>query len=548
MPAGTRATPAARARTVLRTAAPWPDLVCLAAAGLIVLRPLALFWNNDPEYAFGWGVPVLALYLFFERWRCAPVLRPVHQATRGIYFIAVAWAVTFLLGRMLLETVPDWRPGLWFCASLYAGAVIAWCWLRGGWAWARHFLFPVAFLLLSVPWLYNVEFPIVQGLMRWNAGLVAASLVLADIPARAVGNTLLLPTGQLGIEEACSGIRSLQAALMMGAFLGEFYRFIWPRRALLLLLSLFLAVAGNYIRLLFLAWSGARRGISSVTTLHDPAAGGILCFTIIGLWLVCLALRKTKLPRQADLPRSLEPRPDLDNNSPARQWTLSLLIAVLIGELFTQGWFGWREAAAPRPVAWTVRWPDQSAGYRETPIPASTHELLRDENSRAGTWTDARGWRWRALWFQYPPRAANRIASDLHNPEVCLAASGYRQEQDYGQFFLRSGAVNLPVHAYLFSSGRERACVFWIASLDREIPGAPAHPAPVIYGQSSSAFLARLLLWTDDAWRGIRELGSQTLEVSISPAPEFPLARRAFVDFARVTVIPLAAPPPSKAP
>jgi hypothetical protein len=51
------------------------------------------------------------------------------------------------------------------------------------------------------------------------------------------GNVIEVRTGFLGVDEACSGRRSLQATLMVSLFLGELYRASWIPRAILILIG-----------------------------------------------------------------------------------------------------------------------------------------------------------------------------------------------------------------------------------------------------------------------------------------------------------------------
>jgi hypothetical protein len=64
--------------------------------------------------------------------------------------------------------------------------------------------------------------------------LTVASLNLFHISAVQHGNVIEVKTGLLGIDEACSGIRSLQATLMVSLFLGELYRAATLRRVVLI--------------------------------------------------------------------------------------------------------------------------------------------------------------------------------------------------------------------------------------------------------------------------------------------------------------------------
>jgi exosortase len=534
-------------------ATPWLDFILLLLTGVIALHPLALYWENNPDYAFGWGVPVLAAYLFHERWLRRPAPQPpgtfvkklrhpelvegsALPEVRGsrenpcptnssLSFLLLAWAVAVFLSRLLEETVPDWRPALWLGAILYVSGLLGWCWLSGGIAWLRHFLFPIAFLLCAIPWLYNLEQPIVQGLMRANSIVVADSLLLCDIPAQAAGNTLLLSTGQLGVEEACSGIRSLQAIVMISLFLGEFYHLTLKRRTLFCALGIFFALLGNYLRLLFLAWHAARDGLAAVSALHDSAGIVIFAATVLGLWLIHFIFPKA--PAYLAEQKS-DPTPPFAAWSPwprpATRWAAGLLVAALLTETATQGWFAWRESTAPHLAAWIVSPP---ASAQAIPISDSTHELLHDTEARTGAWTDPQGWRWRLLWFRYAPQAANRIAFAAHNPEVCLAGAGWRETRDYGGRTWSARGISLPIHAYLFSAGSTSAYVFWIARTDREV----LPKSKFVFGQRPNAFVQRLLSWSRDAWLGIRNSGARSLEVVLSGPPNYSAARRACLGF-----------------
>ena len=59
------------ARVVPRTAW-WGSFALLAVVWLLVLNQQRLEWSVNPTYAYGWAVPLLAGYLFYERWRTRP--------------------------------------------------------------------------------------------------------------------------------------------------------------------------------------------------------------------------------------------------------------------------------------------------------------------------------------------------------------------------------------------------------------------------------------------------------------------------------------------
>lgn len=85
---------------------------------------------------------------------------------------------------------------------------------------------------MAVPWPSVLEDPLIQGLTRADAGATAELIGWFGVPAMAHGNVIEVATGQVGIEDACSGIRSFQATLMIALFLGEFYSLCAWRRVI----------------------------------------------------------------------------------------------------------------------------------------------------------------------------------------------------------------------------------------------------------------------------------------------------------------------------
>src|SRR4029453_8853410 len=55
----------------------WIALAGLSWGGLV--RRLSVDWSVNPQYGYGWSVPVLAVWLFWRRW----LERPEPQAPRA---------------------------------------------------------------------------------------------------------------------------------------------------------------------------------------------------------------------------------------------------------------------------------------------------------------------------------------------------------------------------------------------------------------------------------------------------------------------------------
>ena len=148
----------------------------------------------------------------------------------------------------------------------------------------RHFAFPVAFIFVAVPWPTLVETPVIQGLMRIVAHVAAETAMLLGIPAQVEGNLIRVSTGLVGVNEACSGIRSLQTSLMIGLLFGELKRLSVLRRVALVVGAVAIALVANFVRAVFLVTVAATKNISEVTRWHDIAGYTIVALVFVGPW------------------------------------------------------------------------------------------------------------------------------------------------------------------------------------------------------------------------------------------------------------------------
>lgn len=276
-----------------------------AIIGLVWLPALIRFsaeWTFNPQYYYGWAVPILAAYLIYERIGLKPAVgRPRFRGV-AIAFIILC-ALPQLPLRLLGEANSTARLISWAMGLCALGISLAILYLYGGRKWMMAFIGPLLFMLVAIPWPGQIENPVIQGLMRINAQISADVVSFAGVPAEARGNVIEVPTGLLGVDEACSGIRSLQSTLMAAAFLGLLYRCGPGGMVVLILLGAAIAFVCNVIRTVFLTWQGAINGIEAVDKWHDSAG-----FAILGVVMVCLWLISQYLDRHSQ-PPVREPAP-----------------------------------------------------------------------------------------------------------------------------------------------------------------------------------------------------------------------------------------------
>lgn len=476
--------------------------VLLAALWFSTLNQLRVEWSVNAQYAYGWTVPLLALYLFAERWKVRPPTAPVGSWKR-LALTAAGLGLLLLPLRVIQEGAPDWRLVSWAMAGVSLALSLGLIYFAGGWPWLRHFAVPVAFLLVAVPWPVPFEQSVVQKLMRAVATICVDALGWAGIPAVQHGNVIEVSTGVVGVEEACSGVRSLQTTLMAALFLGELFRFSLARRLALLGSGLALAFVCNAGRAFFLVWISVSRGSAAIAKWHDSVGLTVLVLSLGGLAVLTAALRTgRKNSAESESLTTPSHRPRL----PSRKLLIAIGAWLLAVEAGSEIWYRAHESRTPRAVPWTVALPAQKPGFRELTFPESTRAILRYNEGRSATWPDAAGRQWSVVFLRWEPGRASAQLARSHGPEICLPASGSVLLADLGLRRVQAAHLELMTHAYIFGIRDRPFYVFYCLWED-----GPADEAPqsTRVRMTTASRLAAV-------WKGRRNLGQQVLEVAVA--------------------------------
>jgi exosortase len=478
--------------------------IVFALLWLEVINQLKAGWSLDPQYGYGWSVPFLALYLL---WRCWPHRPAPPSASRKLpgqllpAAAAVICAFLFLPLRFVAEANLDWRLISWVLTLVAIALTLSCLFLTGGSPWLRHFAFPIVFFLVAVPWPTHLEQVIVQHLMRVVTGINVALLNTVGIPALQLGNVIEVGAGLIGIEEACSGVRSLQATLMVSLFLGELYSFKIRLRILLVAAGALLAFFCNLVRTALLVWIGARNGTKAIEAWHDPAGLTILVVCLLGLWLLCLLLLRSS--------NSTVESSHVDVNSAARLLPWPLLIGlgiwICFAEAGVQTWYALHQQTATN-TRWAVQWPASENRYKSIAIPPEAQNLLQYNEGGGGSWQGSDGHQWMMYFFRWFPGRTAALFVKIHRPDICLPANGITMEQDNGLRIIAVNGVNLSVRSYRFDDRGVPLHVFycyWDTRSSYENVAAAEEEDWTARGRVRAAL------------RGRRETGAQMLEVAV---------------------------------
>ena len=547
--------------------------LALAALWLILCRHLSSEWSLNEQYNYGWFVPFFALYLFWLRWGDRPQTESrkskVESKKRLQFAIAVAALVLLLLLPLRLFEIanPDWRPLGWLHAFCVVTLTLALIWYVGGRPWLRHFAFPVGFILVAVPWISPIEQPIVEGLMRLVASAAAEAVSLFGIPAQVQGNLVRLPHGLVGVNEACSGVRSLQTSLMIGLFFGELKRLSILQRIGLVAGAIGIALVANFFRALFLVWIAATRNLSEVDRWHNFAGYGIVALVFLGSLLLANAFAKSGYRLKVNGSRGAEDGGErsentgltTDNNeqvtvnSAANHSSIRLPTAYVLTALFwvvavefaAAGWYRAHEGNLVAQANWTVRWDELNPPPREIKIAEGVRQTLRFDEGREVVWqtsapeTSSVNY---GFFFRWNPGSSSVLRARAHRPDICLPSAGWKQISDRGieEIFLRAN-LPLPIRRSTFRNERGfLAHAFFVLQEDRLNPREERPDLRLSNGaQPDWSFVGRCRT----VRQGIRNLGQQVLELIILTPAEIDDAgaEQQFVKILNQIVVPTTA-------
>ncbi|MBL9187033.1 MAG: exosortase/archaeosortase family protein [Opitutaceae bacterium] len=282
------------------------------------------WWRAKPDYAFGWLVPFFVFFVVRDRWprivaavhACAAVGSPRASGAgawlgRGAATVALAGgALMFLLGALLRASAGASQPAtlaltlgaaamalplIFFSAPESPAPLAAGFGSDARVRLAAWFLFPVLVWIVSAPLVSAVETQLNLFLLHKVVTVVAFVFDLLGLPLEQQGNVLVLPNGNVGVEDACSGIRSLTACLFAGSFLAAVFLDRFWKKIALVAAALLLAFVTNLGRSLFLtAWAWHHGPESIAGFVHDAAGYAVLGLTTVGL-LVLLPVLNLRL-------------------------------------------------------------------------------------------------------------------------------------------------------------------------------------------------------------------------------------------------------------
>ena len=229
---------------------------------------LIKLWNQfeTGNYAHGYLVLAVSGYIVYEKLDALKRLLPQHSfaALFSVVLASFFWATVEFIDVEMLQTV-----GL-----LLLLLTVVWS-IFGLQIW-KELAFPILFICFAIP----IWFPLSPILQDITAEVVYGIVQLFNLTASREDNLILLPYGTMSIDEACSGLNYLLAAMTMGT-LYAYLNFIQLKmRIMIILIVITAAVLANILRVFLIVYVGYTSQMKH-PWVHDHLTMGWVLFSVI---------------------------------------------------------------------------------------------------------------------------------------------------------------------------------------------------------------------------------------------------------------------------
>lgn len=320
-------------------------LLLSAGFGAFITWDQLYWWGRREDYSFGYLVPLFVAVVVWDRWPALSKILGVSKAkaakgkdavpeaakplpsnelhfnwvTGSLYpffkwFIPLGFYGGLVLGLLIFGLGAFYRagagpshPGSLFIAVGAGMVVFALIYINlpdSEEAWEKQtglsmdkpmvlnrrltttllFWFPCFIWIISAPLVSFIENALSLFLLNKVVTVVFFVFEMGGYALEQEGNTLILPTGRVGVEDACSGIRSLMGCLFAGTFLGAMFFKSPLKKVLLVAFAMLFAFVTNLMRSVFLTAWAYTHGPDAISGFVHDAAG----YFVLGLTSVLL--------------------------------------------------------------------------------------------------------------------------------------------------------------------------------------------------------------------------------------------------------------------
>lgn len=420
------------------------------------LRDLERVWATQEEYSYGYLIPVVTLYLLWQR-RELIAATPFAGSWFGTGLVAMGLSMLAVGQIGTLGTVVQYA----FLCTLF-GLVVAYT----GWRGFAVVAMPFAILVFMVPLPNYLLREASQALQLWSSQLGVMMIRAFGISVFLEGNVIDLGGLRLQVVEACSGLRYLLPLMAIGFIAACLFRAPLWKRAIVFLSTIPITLLMNSVRIGLI-------GVLSEYFGKSMAEGFLHDFEGWAVFMVCTALLVGEIailarlgPAKASL-ADVFAMPEVHRSANAHAGTRALPkpffaagLLVTMAALISQTMV--IPAAKLPERGMLAGFPMELSGWRGTPgrMDPQYLDMLKLDDYLLADYT-AESSQPVNLYVSY--YASQADGNSAHSPRACIPGDGW-EITDFRQHGLASvveGGQSLKVNRVVIQRGDNRQLVYY---------------------------------------------------------------------------------------
>ena len=490
-------------------------VACVALLAILfgpALADMAEVWWRSAEYGYGMVIPAISAFLIWQRKD-----RLERLAAQGSWW-GLPWVASGLLLAVLgeLSTIPvvTHYAFVWTLIGMTLALL--------GWRIVRELWVPLGLLFLMIPLPVFLYKGLSAQLQLLSSALGVQVIRLCDISVHLEGNIIDLGSYQLGVVEACSGLRYLFPLLVLSIVAACFFRVVWWKRLLLVLSSAPITIFMNSFRIGMIGVLVEYGGVAQAEGFMHDFEGWVVFMAAMGLLVAEMAVLASLPPERAALGRVLQIElpsptpPGARARRPSRRGPIiaaAVLMALTAGAVLAMPERG--ASAPPRedlhgfPMAlgaWQGR--RDSIGDNYLAILKLSDYVIAD--FRRGNEP--------AVNFYVAYYDSQSAGASAHSPRSCIPGGGWQiTDLSRRQIAMRDGGL-LPVNRAVVQKGGSRQLVYyWFDQRGRLL---------------TNEYLVKWYLLWDSIWRNRSDGAMVRLTTPLAPGEALEDADRRLAAFA----------------
>lgn len=445
---------------------PWQICwVCVSVVIAVSLYITCKFWLDTPD---SWDRILILAGCFW----CWLKVLPNIQTLPNIQNLWIG--IPFLLLACVTITP------IWYCYNqvgtrpiliwlVYLSSLLAICGIifaQLGWRYLLAVKFALFFALLAIPIPARINEPLQAFLQNITTTIAHQAISLIGIPVVRNGFVLSLPNGQLGVVEACSGIRSLTALTAIAVLMAFIKGFGFLRGGLMLVLSIPVIILVNSFRVFLTGMIQELIGPKWIEGWPHEVLGYSMIFLGLGMiWLISEVIIHYSKRFETSQPATHNTQATAAQANSAQTNAGAWVAAVLLCLTVAGGIFALSQPSIVKSALTSESSQIESVSMKignwngvEIPVPQSMRNQLQDDKIFNRIYRDKFG-NEITLWVVY--WSSTKSVKGYHHPDICMPNSGNVVIERKILELVSGKDRRVPVTAFEFEKGKVGSFLYY---------------------------------------------------------------------------------------